>query len=74
MKKTMRLTAMLLCAVMLLIGLYMIHQYSFMGTVGSIFLTVIGMLIIAFLIVLLCTLIQQTVSFVRSIASEMSVR
>ena len=61
-------------AIMLLIGLYMIHQYSFMGTVGSVLLTVIGMLIIAFLIVLLCTLIQQTVSFVRSIVSEMSLR
>ena len=61
-------------AMMLIVGLYMIHQYTFMGTIGSILLTVVGMLIIAFLIILLCTLIQQTTSFVRSIVSELSLR
>ena len=61
-------------AIMFIVGLYMVHQYSFIGTIGSILLTVVGMLIIAFLIVLLCTLIQQTTSFIRSIASEMALR
>lgn len=61
-------------AIVLLLGLYTIHQYSFGGTLGSTLLTVLGMMIIALLVVLFFTLLQQCYSFVLSIVSELKLR
>ena len=61
-------------ALLLVIGLQSIHQYSFLKTISSIIMTVIGMFIIVFLIVLFYTLLHQTVNFVRSVMSELSLR
>lgn len=50
------------------------HQYSVGKTVGTIVLTVVGMLIILFLLILTITLIQQIIAFVSLIAKEISMR
>lgn len=54
--------------------MYSIHQYSFGRTVLSLLLTLFGMAVIVFLIVLLYTLMQQTLSFFQSIYMEVSLR
>lgn len=51
-----------------------IHDYSFKGTIGSVFLTVIAMLIVAFLILLVVSLLQQAFAFVSSIVNELIYR
>lgn len=61
-------------AIILLLGLYTIHQYSFGGTIGSVFLTVLGMAVIALLVLLFFTLLQQCFSFISSIISEIKLR
>jgi hypothetical protein len=58
----------------LVVGLQSIHQYSFGRTIGSILLTIIGMFIIAFLMVLFYTLLQQLINFIRSLMTEISLR
>lgn len=55
-------------------AMYSIHQYSFGRTVLSLLLTLFGMAVIVFLIVLLYTLMQQTLSFFQSIYMEVSLR
>ena len=57
-------------AVLLLGGLYAIHQYSFGKTLFSILLTLIGMLIIVLVLVVFYTLIQQAFGFIRSLYQE----
>ena len=61
-------------AVVLVLGLYTIHQYSFGGTIASIILTVLGMAILGLLIVLFITLLQQCYSFIFSVYSELKLR
>lgn len=58
----------------LFFGLYAIHQYSFGKTVLSVFLTLIGMFVIAFLIIMFYSLMQQTISFAISLYEEFSMR
>ena len=60
--------------IIIFIGLMQIHQYSTGKTVLSIIFTVIAMLIIALLIVLMYTLICQTVNFIMIIFSEIKLR
>lgn len=60
--------------VLLFVGLQSIHQYSFSATVGSVLLTIVGMLIICFIAVLFYTLVQQAVAFIQSIVTELSLR
>lgn len=60
--------------VLLLVGLESIHQYSFWGTIGSVLLTIVGMLIICFIAVLFYTLVQQAVAFIQSLITEISLR
>lgn len=57
-------------AVVLFVGLLTIHEYSVGKAIFSVFLTVIGMMIILLLIVLFYTLIGQTVSFIQSLIQE----
>ena len=57
-------------AALLLCGLSRIHQYSFPKTLLCVLLTVIGMAIIVFLLVMFFGLMQQLVSFAESIISE----
>ena len=59
---------------MLFAGLMTIHQYSVGKTVLSFLITMFGMLVILFLAVLFITLYAQVLSFVDSIAREVSIR
>lgn len=59
---------------LLFIGLQNIHQYGFAGTFFSILLTIIGMALICFLLLLFYTLVQQAVSFIQSVYTELSLR
>ncbi len=61
-------------AVMLFGVLSGIHDYSFGATVGSVVMTTIAMLIVAFLILLVVSLVQQAFSFVSSIINELVYR
>jgi tetratricopeptide (TPR) repeat protein len=61
-------------AVLLVAGMYSIHQYSFLQTLGSLFLNVIGAAVIGVLLILLFTLTQQTLNFGRSLFEEFSLR
>ena len=65
---------LLWAGIVLLLGLYTIHQYSFGGTLGSTLLTILGMAIIALLVILFFTLLQQCYAFVLSIISELKLR
>lgn len=56
--------------VLILAGLSRIHQYNFRKTLMSVLLTLIGMVIIVFLIVMFFGLMQQLASFIESIVSE----
>lgn len=58
----------------LFMGLQTIHHYSFGQNIGSILLTVCGMIIIFLVLVLFYTLLQQAFSFVRSVMAELSLR
>ena len=51
-----------------------IHEYSFMGAVLSILLTILGVLIVIFLAVLLVGLLEQITSFFATIYNEMMYR
>lgn len=57
-------------AALLLCGLCRIHQYSFLKTLVCVLLTIVGMAIIVFLLVMFFGLMQQLVSFAESIISE----
>lgn len=62
-------------SVLLLIGgMYSIHQYSFMQTIGSLLLTVVGVAVISVLLILLFTLMQQVISFGQSLVEELALR
>ena len=57
-------------ATLIFVGFMSIHEFSFKKTVLSIIMTVIGIAIIIFLAVLFVGLLQQVVSFFKSIWSE----
>lgn len=59
---------------LLVIGLYTIHQYSVSKTITTIVVTLFGMIVIAFLIILFYTLLQQTVNFAKSLMEEWAIR
>lgn len=59
---------------LLFAGMMTIHQYSVGKTLLSFVVTLAGMLIIVFLAVLLFTLFMQVLTFVESVAWEVSVR
>lgn len=60
--------------VLLFMAMSTIHQYSFGKTVASILLTVFGMCVILFLIILFYSLISQLVTFLQSLVTEVSLR
>ena len=55
-------------------GLSAIHEYSFSKTVASLLLTAVGMLILAFIVLLAASLLQQTWSFLRAVVTEIVYR
>ncbi len=56
---------------LLLCGLYCIHEYNMTQTFFSVIATVLGMAVIVFLLIMFTSLLQQTWSFVYSIVLEL---
>ena len=61
-------------AVLLFIALSTVHQYSFGKTVASILLTLFGMCVILFLVILFYSLLSQLTTFLQSLVTEISLR
>lgn len=59
---------------LLFVGLMTVHQYSIFKTILTLFLTVIVMIFIVFLCILCFSLLQQVISFVISIITEIRAR
>jgi len=59
-------------AFLMLGGLYAIHQYSFSKTLVSVILTVLGMIVIVFVLVIFYSLIQQAFGFLESLYQEIT--
>ena len=59
---------------LLLKGLETYHEYSFKSAVLSAVVTIIGMLLLAFIGILLFSIAQQFVSFIVTIWQEMALR
>lgn len=57
-------------ALLLLCGLYCIHEYNMTQTVISVIASVLGMAVIVFLLIMFFSLLQQTGSFIYSIILE----
>ena len=60
--------------VVLLVELSVIHDYSFFRALGMSIVTIIGMLLCAFLILLVLTLFQDVIEFIRSAYTEIVYR
>ncbi len=59
--------------ILLLIGMKIIHEFSLAKTILILFLTVIGMAIIGFVVILIWSLFQQISSFFSSIMDELAI-
>lgn len=56
--------------ILIFVGFMTIHEFSFKKTLLSIIMTVIGIAVIIFLAVLFVGLLQQVISFFKSVWSE----
>ena len=70
----LRIIGLLWAGVLLLIGMLAVHQLSFGGTLLNLLLTVIGILVVLFLLLLGYMLLQQIITFVRTIWNEIAFR
>lgn len=61
-------------AIMALIGIMQIHNYTLGKTLVTLFLTILAMLIILFLLLMFVNLVTQVVVFIRSIYTEIIFR
>ena len=61
-------------AIMMLIGIMQVHNYSLGKTLGTLFITLVAMLIIIFLLLLLSNLLGMVFNFFRSIYTEIIFR
>ena len=61
-------------AIMMLVGIMQVHNYSFGKTLVTLFLTVVAMLVIIFLALLVINFITQVYSFFRSVYTELIFR
>ncbi len=65
---------MLWSAMLLFQAIRIVHQYSGGRTLFSIFLTLVGICVILFILLLLVALFQQLYSFISMIVSELWIR
>lgn len=61
-------------ALLILIGIMTVHQFTMPKTIATIAVAVVGMIIILFLILLFVSIIQQIVSFVDLLWTEITMR
>ena len=59
---------------MMFFGMMITHQYTVFKSIITTLLTIVGMLVIAFIIILIFFLIQQVLGFATSLGSEISFR
>ncbi len=59
---------------MMFFGMYQIHQLDFKGTVGNILLTIFGIAVMLFLMMMLYSLFQQVYAFAYTLFSEIMFR
>lgn len=59
---------------LILIGIMTVHQFTMPKTIATIAVAIVGMVIILFLILLFVSIIQQMVSFIDLLKTEMSMR
>ncbi len=64
----------LITIVVLLVELTIIHDYSFFRALGMSLVTIVGMILCAFLILLVLTLFQDVIEFIRSVYNEVVYR
>ena len=69
-----RMIGILWSAFLLFTGMMTLHNYSGSRTVFSVIITLIGMVIIVFLIVLAFSLVQQMIAFIMTIVRELQFR
>lgn len=62
------------CAILVLCAMMMIHDYSLGKAVFSSFLTIVGMLVMIFLIVMFFSLISQSFGYIISLYKEIAFR
>ena len=70
----LRVIGYLWSGMILIVGLYYVHQFSFGGLLLNLLLTVIGVAIILFLLLLGYSLLQQIITFVVTIYNEIVFR
>lgn len=68
--ETLWTICVLLTAILLLISMTVLHDFSFFKSIGTAFLTVIGMGIAVFVIFIVLTLGQDAIAFIVSIVNE----
>ncbi|MDR2044009.1 MAG: YIP1 family protein [Clostridium sp.] len=61
-------------AIMILIGIMQVHNYSLGATLGTLFLTFLAVLLIIFLVLLLANLLGMVAAFFRSVYTELIFR
>jgi hypothetical protein len=66
--------ATLACIILILIGIMVVHNFSFGKTNVTLIFTVIALLIIIFIILLLISLVNQIQNFLRSVYTELILR
>ena len=72
--RAIQIVGLLWSGFILVIGMYYIHQFTFGGLLLNLLLTVIGVAIILFLLLLGYSLIQQIITFVVTIYNEIVFR
>jgi len=67
-------TGIFLLVFLVFIGLLVVHEYTLLRTVATIFLTILAMAVIMFIILLLFSLAQQIMAFVMGLYQEITWR
>lgn len=61
-------------AVLLLFGMMVVHEYAFTKAVSTALLTLLGMVLAAFLILMIGTLFQEFIRFIQTVVMEIALR
>lgn len=66
--------AALASVILILIGIMIVHNFSFGKTLATLFLTIVALMIIIFIILLLLSLVNQIYYFIQSVYTELILR
>ena len=61
-------------AVTILMATMEVHQYSFMGTIGALFFTVVAMIVVVSIVAIIYSLMLQMISFFSNLSNELVLR